>query len=158
MGGCVQSTVGAWKKKSRSSRLLTLVLAVALLLAVVSVSIPNLLRSRIAANEASAVGSIRTINTAIATYSEQHPGEGYPQKLSDLAPYVDSTLVSGEKSGYSFRYEPQTDAAGVVRAFQVKASPTTSQTGVRSFSSNESGAISYTDGPSSPERTLDGTS
>ncbi|HYX69636.1 MAG TPA: DUF4349 domain-containing protein [Terriglobales bacterium] len=138
----------------------TLVVVVLVTVLIAAIAIPNLLRSRIAANEASAVGSIRTINTAVATYSAQHPGEGYPQKLADLAPYVDENLASGQRSGYSFRYEPQApDFDGVVKGFRVEARPVAAgQTGTRQFSSNQSGVISYRASGQQPEVPLDGTS
>lgn len=143
------------KKKTRVSWLLTVVASTAIVLAIAAVAIPNLLRSRIAANEASAVGSIRTINTALVTYSGDHPGQGYPQRLSDLTPYIDSTLALGQKSGYSFRYAPDApDFDGAVRAFHVEAVPVTTQTGQRRFSSDQSGEIRYQASMSQPERRL----
>ena len=149
--------LNAQRKKSRRSPLLFLVLLSALGLAIASISIPNLMRSRIAANEASAVGSVRTLNTALVTYSSEHPEQGYPQKLSDLSPYIDTTLASGQKSGYNFRYVPDApDVDGVVKSFHVIAAPITNQAGSRRFSSNESGEISYQAGATEPERLLDG--
>ena len=142
--------------KQKLTRLWLMIATAAILLTLTAVSIPNLLRSRIAANEASALGSIRTINTALATYSEQHPGEGYPQKLSDLSPYMDASLVSGLKSGYSFRYPPQSAGFdGVVNSFKVEAIPLSTQTGVRRFTSNETGAIHYQARSTQPEQLLD---
>jgi len=125
-------------------------------LTIAYVGMPNLLRSRIAANEASAVGSMRAINTALASYSEQRPGGGYPQKLVDLAPYVDSTLSKGQKSGYKFRYVPAgPDLDGAVKGYRVEAVPVAAQTGVRRFSSNESGEIRFQASLSQPEQLLE---
>jgi len=146
------------RKKTRVSPLLIAIVSIAIGLAIASVATPNLMRSRVAANEASAVGSIRTINTALATYSAQHP-EGYPQKLSDLAPLVDPVLASGMKSGYRFRYMPSSpDVDGVAKAFRVEAAPITTQTGVRRFSSDQTGEIRYQVSLSQPEQPLDGES
>jgi hypothetical protein len=127
---------------------------------VASMTTPNLLRSRVAANEASAVGSVRTINTAAETYKAQHPGEGYPQTLSDFAPYVDPVLANGVKSGYRFRYVPGTrDVDGAVKAFRVEATPVEEgKTGQRSYIGSELGQISYRPAASSPEAPLDGAS
>ena len=49
--------------------LIELLIVVAIILIIAAISVPNLLRSRMAANEASAVGSVRTINTAVTEYS-----------------------------------------------------------------------------------------
>ena len=145
--------------RSRRSWLLTFVVLCALILTICAVGIPNLLRSRIAANEASAVGSIRTIDTAVMTYRQEHPGEGYPQSLSSLTPYLDANLASGQKSGYQFRYAPQTsDADGSVNGFRVEAVPLSDQTGQRRFSSNESGTINFQADANDSERPLDGMS
>lgn len=143
------------KKKVRSSPLLFLIVIVALALTIAAVSIPNLMRSRVAANEASAVGSMRTINTALVTYSAEHPGEGYPQRLSDLAPYIDPVLATGLKSGYNFRYLPDTpDVDGVVKSFRVDAAPISTQAGVRLFSTNQNGQINYRASLQEPEKRL----
>jgi type IV pilus assembly protein PilA len=142
-------------KKTRGSQLLILIGVTAIVLTIASVAIPNLLRSRIAANEASAVGSIRIINTASVTYREQHPDVGYAQTLSDLAPNVDPILASGQKSGYRFRYKPNTaDLDGVVKTYRVEAMPVTTQTGQRRFSSDETGEIRYQVSLAQPEERL----
>src|SRR5262249_34694268 len=126
------------KKKTAGSRLLILVGVAACILTIAVVAMPNLFRSRIAANEASAVGSVRSISTALDTYTKEHPGEGYPEELSDLTPYIDSTLATGQKSGYSFRYVPGgADFDGASKSYRVEATPVATQTGVRLFSTDE---------------------
>ena len=153
----MQNSSVALKKRSRFSLLVTFVAVAGLILTIVAVSIPNLLRSRSAANESSAVGSVRSINSAVATYAEQHPGSGYPQKLSDLAPYV-GDLAGGQKSGYSFGYEPvDQDGDGVAEGFDVDARPVSAgQSGQRLFSSNETGEISYQKASGGQKELLDG--
>src|SRR5437879_4046801 len=86
-------------------------------LIIAAIAIPNLLRARIAANEASAVGILRTLNTAALTYHASYPEAGYPARLEQLAGnsgqpqtietagLVDASLTSGQKSGYRFTYE-----------------------------------------------------
>lgn len=156
----MQTTIAARKRKTRSvvSWLVTLVLVAALVSTITAIGVPNLLRSRIAANESSAVGSVRTINTAIATYSAQHPDAGYPQRLSDLTPYIDGSLASGQKSGYHFRYVPVgRNANGVITAYHVEARPVAvGESGQRLFSSDETGAISYQNGAAQPKQLLGG--
>lgn len=145
------------KTRPRGLWLLTIVLSAMIFLIIAAVSIPNLLHSRIAANESSAVGSLRTLNTAAVTYRKQHPGAGYPSQLSDLAPYIDANLASGHKSGYSFRYEPARDVDGTVKGFRVEAVPlATGQSGIRRFSADDTGVIRSRSSPSQGERPLDG--
>lgn len=155
----MRKRVGQTLKDLRFTSLWSLVGMVALGLTILAISTPNLLRSRIAANEASAVGSVRTLDMAVASYVGDHPGEGYPQKLSDLSPYIDGVLAKGEKSGYKFSYEPQVPYQGAApTGFKVVASPTNQQTGVRRFSSNETGVINYQASVTQPEKPLDGDS
>ena len=64
-------------KKQKGFSLIELLIVVAIILIIAAIAIPNLLRSRMAANEASAVGSIRTINTASVTFNTTY-GDGFP--------------------------------------------------------------------------------
>src|SRR5258706_771861 len=102
-------------RKQKGFSLIELLIVVAIILIIAAIAIPNLLRSRIAANEASAVGSIRTLNTAEVTYSSTYPDQGFTCTLSNFGPpagsaaatstaagLVDAVLASGVKSGYSF--------------------------------------------------------
>ncbi len=149
--------VSLWPRRSRLKPLGTIIFIVAGVLLIFYISVPNLLRSRIAANEASAVGSMRTINTAITSYAADHPDKGYPEQLSDLSPYVDSVLANGTKSGYNFHYVPQSrDALGAVKSFKVVAMPQTSETGQRRFSTDERGAIAYQASAADSAKLLDG--
>src|ERR1051326_7940095 len=100
-------------RKQKGFSFIELLIVVAIILIIAAIAIPNLLRSRIAANEASAVGSIRTLNTAEVTYASTYPNLGFTCTLAALGPagsvatsasagLVDSVLGSGVKSGYSF--------------------------------------------------------
>ena len=61
---------------------------VAIILIIAAIAIPNLLRARMAANESSAVASIRTINTAQVTYNSTYPTIGYRGDPASLGGYL----------------------------------------------------------------------
>src|ERR1017187_843724 len=101
--------------KQKGFSLIELLIVVAIILIIAAIAIPNLLRARIAANESSAVASIRTINTAEISYDSAYPTVGF-SSLANLAGtcngtapttsgacLIDTQLGSGTKSGYSFQ-------------------------------------------------------
>jgi prepilin-type N-terminal cleavage/methylation domain-containing protein len=142
------------RKDSRGFSLIELLIVVAIILIIAAIAIPNLLRSRIAANQASAVGSMRTINTAEITYASTY-NSGYSTALADLAPpavgasptstaagLVDSVLAGGSKSGYTFGYTPGTAVGGRIETYTLTASPTTvGTTGTNYYFTDQSGVI-----------------
>ncbi len=139
-------------RKQKGFSLIELLIVVAIILIIAAIAIPNLLRSRIAANEASAVGSIRTINTSEVTYASTYPNVGF-NTLDTLggaggtstgAGLIDAVLASGTKSGYVFSVATSGAATnGPSTTYTVIGDPQNSQTGQRHFFSDQSGVIRF---------------
>jgi len=142
-------------RKQLGFSLIELLIVVTIILIIAAIAIPNLLRSRIAANEASAVGSLRMINTAESTYNITYDGS-YTCSLSALGPpsggaspsssaagLIDASLASGVKSGYAFTSASCTTAAnGIVTFYQWVADPISPGTsGSRHFCTSDTFTI-----------------
>lgn len=129
---------------------------------IAAIAIPNLLRARIAANEASAVASVRTLNTAEIAFAQDHPSAGYTCALSDLAgaQLIAPPLANGQKSGYLFALQgcaANTENGPNVK-YQVVAYPVKrNQTGVRAFCSDESAVIKVYDNDDAQDCPLNGS-
>jgi prepilin-type N-terminal cleavage/methylation domain-containing protein len=128
--------------------LIELLIVVAIIGIIAAIAIPNLLKSRQAANEASAIGSVRTIGTAQATYqSTRGKGKDFALNLTVLGPgagndaQIDATLAGGDKSGFHFDMVGKFAVAGGEPSyFDTNAKPQSSGTfgtGNRWFYSNE---------------------
>jgi type IV pilus assembly protein PilA len=137
--------------------LIELLIVVAIILIIAAIAIPNLLRARMAANESSAVGSVRTINTGMVTYNSTYPTVGFASALANLggaanaactpatntACLIDNVLSAGTKSGYKFTAQAGTAATPQTTYYATATPVTANQTGIRSFCSYEDAVVRY---------------
>jgi type IV pilus assembly protein PilA len=144
------------RKHQKGFSLIELLIVVAIILIIAAIAIPNLLRSRMAANEASAVGSLRTINTAEVTFSTTYPSIGFASltALGGAAPCTTATSTGacliddvlstvGTKSGYIFTITNLTGAPVIVTYTSTALPSVVGQSGQRGFCSDQSGVIRY---------------
>jgi type IV pilus assembly protein PilA len=132
----------------RGFTLVEIMIVVAIIALLAAIATPNMLRTRLAANESSAIAALKTISSAAHTYRASNPG--YPPDLNSLyanltPPYIDSVLAGGVKQGYTFNLSgTDADANGNYQGFESYAAPISSGiTGNRFFFLDTSGVIRY---------------
>jgi len=144
-------------RKQRGFSLIELLIVVAIILIIAAIAVPNLLKARIAANEASAVGTMRTINTSQSVYLNAFPSVGYADVLTKLAEPKDGNITSTSaglidwvigcasqpcsKAGYYFSIENATGSP--INTYNVYGVPMQKNvTGRRGFCADQTGTIS----------------
>jgi len=137
--------------------LIELLIVVAIILIVAAIAIPNYLNARMAANESSAVQSMRTIQSGLTAYATTYPAIGFPAQLAHLGPgaampcvssptqacLIDSVLASGTKAGYNLTYVQDASSTPSV-GYTLNADPILrGSSGHRSFYSDQPGVIRW---------------
>ena len=149
-------------RKQQGFSLIELLIVVAIILIIAAIAIPNLLRARMAANESSAVASVRTINTAEVTYNSTYPTVGFAPALTNLGGAIGAACVPSSttaclidavlsnngnpagsgKSGYTFNTGAGTQVNNVNVGYTIQAAPITiNQTGIRAFCAEEDAVV-----------------
>lgn len=140
--------------------LIELMIVVAIIAIIAAIAIPNLIRSRMTANEAQALGCVHTISNAEAQFQTaafvDADGDGHgdygtlaqlanPDGAGATTPFLDSVLAGGTKGGYNYTVSVTLGTAAVSPAYSCVATPTTSgQSGYRRFFVDETGVIRFT--------------
>ena len=161
-------------KANRALIALTVVLVLVIPVAgiVAAIGVPGLLRARMSGNEASAIGSVRTLSSAEAAFAASCGGGGYAPDLAALATaprgsgvaFIPTDLSTGTKAGYQFNVthaDSDLVAAAVetcngvspsfAEFFAVAAPVTPGTTGARYFAVDQSGVIRQSTSPITPE-------
>jgi type IV pilus assembly protein PilA len=154
-------------QRQKGFSLIELLIVVAIILIIAAIAVPALMRARLSANESSAVGSVRSINTAEVSYNAAYSNLGFATTLSYLGGpagatcvpstssgcFIDSSLSSGTKSGYTFALQIGSSPAvgGVTPSYSIVATPQQlGISGMRYFCSFEDAVVRSSSGVIAP--------
>jgi type IV pilus assembly protein PilA len=140
-------------KHQKGFSLIELLIVVAIILIIAAIAIPNLIKSKMAANEASAVGALRTLTTAEIAYSTACPNLGFTSSFSDLGTgatcpggnnQIDPQLQTQNKSGYTYGLTASTSGTSTANVlFTANGDPQGPSSGTRHFFVDQTGVIRY---------------
>jgi len=138
-------------RQQKGFSLIELLIVVAIILIIAAIAIPSMLRSKLAANEASAVSSTRTILSAEFSYYQTYGGgTDFAQSLTVLGPgsgntdLIDSALAGGSKTGYLLSVTASQMSGTSFNEFFISTVPqAVGISGNRSFCAVEDGAVRF---------------
>lgn len=131
--GKYRAPAGVGRGKAAGFSLLELLIVVAVIMVIAALAIPNLLKSRMAANESAAASALRTLATVEVNYDSTYQ-VGFAPTLAALGPpaagvqasqtnagLIDESLASGVRGGYQFIYTPL--GSGTITGYTINANP-----------------------------------
>jgi type IV pilus assembly protein PilA len=146
--------MGKTTRNSAGFTLIELMIVIAIIIIIIAVTMPNLLRSRMAANEGSAIANMRTITSAeqqfqSAVVIQDAAGVGRYGTLPELIvpdpPYIDTPLATGQRTGYD--YVVVLGGSPGYPRYTATANPVTmDRTGSKGFFVDDSGVITWVSG------------